>query len=113
MQTKRFMAENPWIFIVSLIINITVCYALICCESNSRTVPRNYVLLGIFTFTEGLFVSAITSLYEPELIIIAFAITSAMVIGLTIYAVTTSEDFTVCGGFLFAFSIIVFMAMIL
>lgn len=71
-----------------------------CCQNNARIVPRNYILLLIFTITESIFVGAITAMSEPEIVFIALALTAAMTIGLTIYAMTTSEDFTVCGGLL-------------
>lgn len=75
---------------------------LFCCKSNARTVPRNYILLFIFTMTEAVFVSTITSAYSVDLVLIALVLTTAMVVGLTLYAFYTTEDFTMCGGFLFA-----------
>ncbi len=39
--------------------------------------------------------------------------TLGMFLGLTLYACTTKTDFTLCGGFLFAFGITMFIAGIL
>jgi len=70
-------------------------------------------LLFIFTITEALFVSYITASYKPDIVLIALTITAAMVLGLTIYSLTTEEDFTICWGFLFTFTLILLTAIFL
>lgn len=70
-------------------------------------------MLFIFTITEALFVSFITASYKPDIVLIALSITAAMVLGLTFYSLTTEEDFTMCGGFLFTLSLILLTAIVL
>ena len=96
-----FLIKNVWILILCAITNITVCIALVCYKANARTFPRNFILLGIFTITEALLVSSVTAFVEPELVLLAAILTAAIVVALTIYAIKTNEDFTICGGMLF------------
>ena len=46
-------------------------------------------------------VGAISSMTDTKTVFIAAALTATCVIGLTIYACTTSSDLTMCGGLLF------------
>ena len=68
--------------------------------SCARKVPRNYILLSIFTFTEAYIVSYISSIYDPEIVLKAALITCVTVVALTIYAFCTKADFTQVGGFI-------------
>lgn len=111
-QVKDFLVHQIWIFITALVLNIITVYALFCCKSNARTVPRNYILLTIFTLTEALFVSAITAMADPGIVLLALVLTAAMFIGLTSYALITKTDFTMCGGFLFVLCCITLTATI-
>ena len=94
------------IFIVLLFISIVGSFAtlipLFCCRSVARRVPLNYILLLIFTLCESYCLFLLSACYEPQIVITAMVLTAAMVIGLTIYAMTTKKDFTMCGGCLFA-----------
>lgn len=62
--------------------------------------PSNYILLFIFTFCEGYMVSIMTGLVDAKLVMIALVLTCGIFVSLTIYALTTKEDFTTCGAFL-------------
>lgn len=55
-------------------------------------------------------VSFICGLAPPGLVIIAAALTMGMFFGLTLYAWTTKEDFTMCGGFLFVCAMVMVIA---
>ena len=46
-------------------------------------------------------VSAICATYDPNIVIMAAIMTTGVTLALTIYAMTTKTDFTVCGGLLF------------
>ena len=82
---------------------------LICCCFR-RVFPANYICLGIFTLAESFILFLICASYPPDTVLIALALTTAVTIGLTVYAMTTKTDFTYCGAFLwmFLFSFIVF-----
>lgn len=81
-------------------ITIITVYALACYEKVARSVPINYILLLLFTLGESYLVCVIASVYEVKIVLISAALTSAIVIGLTLYAIFTKTDFTSCGGIL-------------
>ena len=110
---KTFLLRNLWLIVLASITTIVTCYALVCYKQNARMYPRNYILLAIFTACEAFIVSFITTFSPKENVMIAAALTAAMVIGLTIYAIRTKEDFTLCGGFLFMCLLVLCVASIM
>jgi len=80
--------------------------ALICCIENSRKVPLNYVLLIIFTICESYLLSLTTRWFEPVSVLICAGITCGIVFTLTLYAIFTKTDLTLCGGTLASLSFI-------
>lgn len=54
--------------------------------------------LGLFTVCESYMVSAITSMYTPESVLLCAAATVAATVGLALYAMTTKSDFTSVGN---------------
>ena len=66
-------------------------------------VPTNYIIMFAFTICDAYTVAFICAVVNDSLLVVQAAfMTAALVVGLTIYAVTTKTDFTICGGFLFA-----------
>jgi len=102
---RQFAAANQGFLIFVSLLNIVFLCFMVCpcgCQNNMRTYPTNYLLLGGFTITEGMLVGVICSMYTlPSLLACVFA-TGVLVVGLTLYAVTTKTDFTTLGGYLFA-----------
>jgi hypothetical protein len=76
--------------------------ALACCGFD-KTVPLNYVFLGVFTFCTGWIVSISTIHVKPIIVLEAACLTLAMVFGITLYAMNTTTDFTVFGPLLWIF----------
>lgn len=58
-------------------------------------------------------VSLISSFYNYTIVLMAGALTFAVVVGLTIYAFYTKTDFTVCGGLMFILLMVLIVAGIL
>ena len=57
-----------------------------------------------FTFCQAYMVSFIcASVDDPTIVLSAAFMTTGIVLALTIYALTTKSDFTVCGGAMFVF----------
>ena len=78
--------------------------ALFCCGLD-RKVPTNYILLGVFTGAEAYTVMFVCAkVRSPIIVLEAALLTAGIVIGLTVYAMTSKRDFTTCGAFLFMFS---------
>jgi FtsH-binding integral membrane protein len=98
---KKFVRHHLWIQVVFGITSAIIFYVLIYIRKAARTVPLNFILLGIFTLCQSYSVSATTINYDNKTVLIAAILTAVMVISLTIYAFTTRNDFTMCGGLLF------------
>lgn len=93
-----------------LLAMVTIAYfasicALTCCGFD-KTVPTNYILLGVFTFCTGWMVSMSTIHVKPLIVLEAACLTLAMVFSITLYAMTTSTDFTVFGPLLWIFGMV-------
>ena len=98
---RKFLLTHVYLFYIAIAINLVTFYILIYSKTLQRKVPTNFILLSIFTLTEGFFISYITSLTDPKIVFIAAVLTTLIVLSLTIYAFTTKTDFTLMGGFLF------------
>ena len=74
---------------------------LACVKTCTREVPTNYILLLVFTLSEGYLVSYLTAMYnDKNIVIVAAGLTLGVTIGLTIYAFFTKTDYTYLGAFL-------------
>ena len=103
------ISNNPLILVfllVFLVVTIVVFSVFVCCRDVARTVPYNYLLLFSFTLCMSFYLSLLCAQYDTEIVFSALALTCAATIGLTLYAATTKTDYTYCGGFLFAFCLI-------
>jgi FtsH-binding integral membrane protein len=96
------------LLILSAVILIVVGYALFCYRSVARTVPTNYILLGLYTMAEAYALPYTCTQFPTEKVLLALALTAGIVVTLTIYACTTKTDFTICGGLLFIAGFAVF-----
>lgn len=105
--------NNPLVLvflIIFLVVTIVVFSVFGCCRETARKVPTNYILLFSFTLCMSFYLSLLCSLYETKDVISALILTCAATVGLTIYASRTTTDFTYCGGFLFAFVLILIIS---
>ena len=111
-----WMRQNIALIIVAFVGEIVTSIALICCKSLARTVPTNYILLTIFTLCEAYIVAFIAARFNPWIVLMAAVTTAGMTLGITVYAFTTKNDFTLCGpilfvvGFTFAFASLFFVS---
>ena len=90
---------------------VSIC-AISCCGFDKK-VPHNYLFLFLFTFANGWLASITCLRMNPMVVLEAALLTLAVVIGITIYAMTTSSDFTYCGAFLWIASMIFSMGSML
>lgn len=77
-----------------------VCMA--CCESVRRKTPLNFIFLFLFTVAESFLLGMVAGQYEANEVLMAVGITAAVALGLTLFALQTKWDFTMCGGVLVA-----------
>lgn len=105
----QWQVDNTWLLWTCLAVYLVLGFTIICCKGLARSVPTNYILLFIFCLSLSYIVSAICATYDPNIVIMAAIMTTGITLALTIYAMTTKTDFTVCGGLLF----VLVMALIL
>ena len=103
---QAFMISSPGLIYLCLAGAIFTEIPIICCPSVARKVPLNYIFLLIFTLCESYIIASTTIYYEPVSVLICAGLTLGIVIGLTIYAVSTKTDLTMCGGALVSLSVI-------
>lgn len=84
---------NPIILILSFVVQLSVLIPLLCSKKLARTVPTNYILLGIFTFAQAIFIGAVCSFYDPTTVLMAAIMTLGVVLTLTVYTLTSKIEF--------------------
>lgn len=68
----------------------------------------------MFTFAISWVVGITCMMVEDHVVVFeAAGLTAAMVFGLTLYAIRTKEDFTICGGLLYVLAVIFSFAMLM
>ena len=73
---------------------------IILCTSYGRIVPHNYILLFVFTLSEGYSLSFV-GFYNKGIILTAAILTLSITLSLSLYAMTTKNDLTLSGGIFF------------
>ena len=73
----------------------------LCSPKIYQKVPSNYIILTIFTLSESWLVAIFCCLYSFRSVMVSIFLTFITVFSLSIYALRTKKDFTVCGGTLF------------
>jgi len=106
----HFQVTQPAIWIGAAVLTCVITCTLLCCQKTARSVPTNYILLFVFTVCEAYLVGMIcSSIQDQEIVLMAAAMTLAVTLALTIYALTTKTDFTMCGGFFFVGTMLLLM----
>ena len=100
---ESFMQHNPSLLVLLSILAIVIELVILCKKDLARTVPTNYILLAGFTFCEGYIVACGASAYDTQSVCMAAFMTAGVTAGLTFYAWTTKEDFTMMRGLLSVF----------
>jgi len=108
-----FFSHNPYLLWVAIGVYIVTLLLLCCVRSIARTVPQNYICLGIFTCAMTVMCMAICAMYDPQSVMIAAILTAVMVCSLMFYAITTKTDFTLCIGVLWALILVSLTCIIL
>ena len=106
-QMVRFnLQSNPimgFLLFVVIIATTVIFIMFACCRDTARKVPTNYILLFTYTLCMSFYLLILCSEYSTKAVFTALVLTVAATLGLTIYAFTTTHDFTFCSGILFAF----------
>ncbi|XP_052894610.1 protein lifeguard 1-like [Anopheles moucheti] len=107
--TKLWVRQHPGMFWVAFIVMFGTLIAISCCGELRRKAPANFMFLGLFTFAESFLVSMVAASYSSQEVMIAFGITAAVCLGLTLFAFQTKWDFTMMGGILFTAVLVLFL----
>jgi len=99
---KRYSADNPYLWIMAMVIMFVSLITLACCEGVRRKTPHNFIFLGLFTLAEGFMLGTVTARYRADEVLMAVGVCAAITLALTIFAFQTKIDFTAMGGVLIA-----------
>jgi len=105
--------RSKWLLWPCSAITLVCMISLYCFPKIARSVPTNYILLGVFCLCQSWSVACLTVEFKPESVLIAAAITAFMTIGLSMYAIFTKTDFTWYVALLWSFCFIVLICTIL
>ena len=81
--------------IVCVLTTLPLMIVLFCCRSVARSVPTNYILLGLCNILFTVLLCFTSAFYKAQSIVVAAGMTLIMVIALTIFACTTKIDITI------------------
>jgi len=84
---QSFIIANPWILLVNFLANLVTIFALL---YKRNEYPTNFYLLGAFTFLNSFTLGTLISNYDLSLVVQAFFITTAIVVGLTLYTLNSN-----------------------
>ncbi|KAH8344226.1 hypothetical protein KR084_008353, partial [Drosophila pseudotakahashii] len=108
-EVRQEMATNVWFFLGALFIGFGALVTLTCNEGLRRQTPGNYIILAVFTLAESLLLAVTACRYAPKEIFLAVVITTAVCLGLTLFALQSRYDFTMMGGILMSCLIILLL----
>lgn len=97
---QLYVRRNQWVFWTAWALAIGLLLVISCVEKARRSFPTNMLLLGAFTAVQAFLVGTLSAYYNIEAVAIAFAVTSAAVIAITIFAINTKFDVTKYGTLL-------------
>ncbi|XP_036184121.1 protein lifeguard 2-like isoform X1 [Myotis myotis] len=103
---KNWVHKNPWFTYAIFPAFFAVLIVLACCENLRRQVPANYLLLGLFTFLQGLMLGAVSVFYEADEVLWAIGATALVTLSLTLFALQTKLDFTLLNEVLFVLLVV-------
>ncbi|CAH8538673.1 unnamed protein product [Schistosoma guineensis] len=104
-----WVRRNPWFYYLAYAIFFVTYLVLGCIVSVRRRFPGNYICLAVFTLALSYMAGSIGAFYGAEAALISVALTFALCICITLFAMQTRFDFTMCSGFLFVFSCVVML----
>lgn len=107
--TKRWVQHQPMLAIIAIVVVFGAMIALACCGDLRRKAPMNYILLLVFTVAEAFLLGVTSAQYDSIEVLMAVGITAAVCLALTLFALQTKYDFTMCGGVLLVCFVIIFI----
>ncbi|KAL4506720.1 hypothetical protein ABPG72_000291 [Tetrahymena utriculariae] len=109
---QEFQQRNKWLTVFCVLLNIALLFALYCFRDYCRQVPKNYILLFLFTFSESFLISYLCGVTNPTVVLLAGALTTIIVFALSIYACLSKTDVTMKTSLLIYFPLAVIVILI-
>jgi FtsH-binding integral membrane protein len=102
---KEFVQLNVWPFWAAWAFSFAVLMFMTFSTDARRKYPLNMITLAIFTLAFAFLVGCVTSFYDIQVVLVALAVTAAVVGFIFLIASTSDYDFTVSlGGFVYVAS---------
>lgn len=105
--------QNRWFHTASFVVSIVILIAITCMGSLRRKHPHNIIILFAFTVAEALMLSAITVMFDTQIIMIAAGFTAVICVALTLFAVQTRWDFTTMSGIMLVVLVVALLTMMI
>jgi hypothetical protein len=105
---KDWVRRNSWFYWCSYAVFLVTYITLVCCDNVRRRWPANFICLTIFTMAFSYIAATITSYYDINSVMIALGITAAVCLSISLFAIQTKIDFTMCSGLIFALAMVLF-----
>ncbi|XP_052093072.1 protein lifeguard 2-like [Mytilus californianus] len=100
---KQFIqTTGSWFYWVSYGTFLVTYIVLVCIPSVRRKFPGNFICLAVFTLAFSYMVGTISSFYDTTIVFVAAGVTCLVCLALSLFAIQTKVDFTMCSGLLFA-----------
>ena len=107
--TKGFARQNEWLVWVAFAVTFGSIIALACCGDLRRRFPHNFIILALFTLAEALTMGIVVARFDTTIVVTAIAITAIVCVALTLFAMQTKIDFTVCNGAAFVLLLVLML----
>lgn len=111
-EIRLYVTRNSWPFWTAWGLALALIIVISCVEKARRTFPLNMILLATFTVVEAFLVGMISARYSIEVVMLAFLVTGAAVVALTLFAANTKIDATRWGNMLWVALVIVLVLML-
>lgn len=102
MAGEAWIVSNAWLLYASTAVLIGTMCAMCCCQRALREFPTNYIFLLLITSAMSVLVGFSSAMYTWQSVLLAAGITVGIFLSMTVYAWTTTTDFTGFGPYLFA-----------
>jgi len=96
---KEVVQGNSWLLLPAFILSFVLLIAL---HIKRKETPINFILLAGFTVVQAYTVGVLVTFFDQSVVIQAFFLTAAVVIGLTAFTFQTQRDFSNLGSALFS-----------
>jgi FtsH-binding integral membrane protein len=106
-----FIVTHFILYLIAVIIPFVILIYFICKPEKMRKVPENYILMFIFCISIGYTSARYTIRFSKANVYLSMFLTLIAVVALTIYAYVTRQDFTMLGGLLSVFLLLLIVCL--